>query len=51
MTSSKDLLEILRLLAPLPKSEKVSLFNHLRDQQDNEGTLTHPSSSPEKAAE
>lgn len=51
MVSSKELLEVLRLLSTLPTNEKADLLRHLRAQQDNGGSSQPPASSLEEVAE
>ena len=50
MVSSKELVEVLRLLSTLPTENKADLLRHLRAQQDNGGSLRPPASSQEKVA-
>jgi hypothetical protein len=49
MASSKELLEVLCLLAKLPTEEKSALLRYLRYPEDTEDSLWPPSSSQGKA--
>lgn len=49
MVSSKELLEVLCLLAKLPAEEKHKLLRHLRSQEGNADSLWQLFSSQEQA--
>lgn len=51
MVSSKELLELLRLLSAIPAEEKVRLLSYLSAQQGSGDSSRLPAFSQEKAGE